>query len=59
VRFRRKPAPVVDPDEANEYHERAKAVAARAEELIARERRIIRENHLGPRIHQRLKESRP
>ena len=59
MRFRRKPRPLVDPDETAEHLERAKAVAARADAIIAKERRIIRENHLGPRIHQRLKESRP
>ena len=60
MRIRRKlPRPGIDPEEAKEYLERARAVAARADELIAKERHFIRENHLGPRIHQRLKEARP
>lgn len=56
--WRRKPRPVVtDPAEAREYLERAHEVEKRADRLNAKERRVIRENHLGPKARLALREA--
>ena len=53
--FRRKHQPV-DTAESREAVQRANRIDALANFLIDRERRIIRDNHLGPRIRSALKE---
>jgi hypothetical protein len=48
----------VDTEETSRHLARAHALEERADRIIARERHIIRENHLAPRIRAALKERR-
>ena len=55
--WRRKRRPLVNPDETAEHLERANEVEKRAERLIAKERRVIHENHLGQKARIALREA--
>jgi hypothetical protein len=55
-RRKRRPA-IVDPAETAEHLERANEVVKRADRLIAKERRVIHENHLGQRARIALREA--
>lgn len=56
--WRRKRRPLVNPDETAEHLERANEVEKRADRLIAKERRVLHENHLGPLARMALREAR-
>ena len=55
--WRRKRRPIVDPAETAEHLERAEQVEKRADRLIAKEHKVLRENRLGPRARIALREA--
>ena len=59
VPWRRSATNVIDAEEARRELARSRELEKRAAVVVAKERRIIRENHLGPKFAAALRKEHP